>query len=463
MKVASSQLNFSSDHYQRTLRAHNTALQGQTSTSATVGSSNLRNTQRSTIDVMEQVSLNSSQRYQTNTQSYVQDLSNPNNDLRFSNEKIIESTLNKTFIQRTQIAITQSTILQANPTVAQRGATGLDTVATQAEITFGEQTIFQQEEQTNFSINGEVTTEDGRKISFTLSAQLDRNISIEKNSGVFLQNINKTDPLAINLEGGIVTLRDTAFLFDVDADGKKENLSFVSKGSGFIVYDKNEDNKINDGNEMFGTQSGNGFEDLRQYDDDNNGVIDENDRIYEKLSLWTKDGAGNDHLTSLKDAGVGAIGLEYEDTRFELKDHYNNSLGSIQRSGYFLMEDGRAGFAQQVDLSERNLEAEEKNKAEFEPNIATLELAAVGLNHVEFKLPFSHELGSPYKTDSKLTLEQAKVLTTQNNETLLAKYDEVSSVEQTEETKSLLEKLVDKLEEYGNQQREKQQTKDDKT
>ena len=222
MKVASSQLNFSSDHYQRTLRAHNTALQGQTSTSATVGSSNLRNTQRSTIDVMEQVSLNSSQRYQTNTQSYVQDLSNPNNDLRFSNEKIIESTLNKTFIQRTQIAITQSTTLQENPTVAQRGATGLDTVATQAEITFGEQTIFQQEEQTNFSINGEVTTEDGRKISFTLSAQLDRNISIEKNSGVFLQNINKTDPLAINLEGGIVTLRDTAFLFDVDADGKKE-------------------------------------------------------------------------------------------------------------------------------------------------------------------------------------------------------------------------------------------------
>ncbi len=41
-------------------------------------------------------------------------------------------------------------------------------------------------------------------------------------------------------------------------------------------------NKINDGSELFGTSSGDGFKDLATYDEDENGWIDENDSIFSK-------------------------------------------------------------------------------------------------------------------------------------------------------------------------------------
>jgi hypothetical protein len=351
--------------------------------------------------------------------------------------------------------LSQITILPPAPDNQTNARTSESTIqagsSTQAQVIIGQQSIYEEEEHTNFSISGKVTMVDGKSVGFTLSAQLDRNFSIQKNDRIFSQNTQKTDPLAINLNGGIVTLRDTSFQFDLDADGTKEDISFVSQGNGFIVFDKNNDGKINDGNEMFGTQSGNGFQDLSQYDDDNNGVIDKNDGIYEKLNIWTQDGAGNDHLMSLKDAGVGVIGLEHNNTQFDLKDDYNNSLGSIQRSGYFLMDSGKAGFVQQVDLSQRNLEMEEKIQEQFEPTIPSFEFSPqdIGLANLPGRQDTSN-------APPMLTLEQATILTKKTNDELLAKYDEVSSVEQSEEAKSLLEQLVEKLEQYGAEQKDKQ-------
>ena len=450
MKVASSQLNFSGGHTLR-IRQEQHAIQ-QRSTSNTSAELSLNGSTPSATQITrteqlaarEQVTLNSQQRYQVNSQSYVTNPNNNDEDTVFTSEKIIERTLSKAFTQNIRMDLSQITVLEPASDI-QAGR------SMQAEVTIGQQSIYEEEEHTNFSISGKVTMADGKSVEFTLSAQLDRNFSIQKDARILSQNTQKTDPLAINLDGGIVTLRDSSFQFDLDADGTKENISFVSKGNGFIVFDKNNDGKINNGNEMFGTQSGNGFQDLSQYDDDNNGIIDENDGIYEQLNIWTKDGAGNDHLMSLKEAGVGAIGLEHDDTTFELKDDYNNSLGSIQRSGYFLMESGQAGFVQQVDLSQRNLEMEEKIKEQFEPMFPSFEFSAQDIGFAN--LPGRQDTSN---TPPLLTLEQATVLTKQSNDELLAKYDEVSSIEKSEETKSLLEQLVDELKQYGAEQKDKQ-------
>ncbi|MBV1922087.1 MAG: hypothetical protein KUG73_15520 [Pseudomonadales bacterium] len=454
MKVASSQLNFSGGHSLRIRQEQHALLQASTSNTSTEPPINgstpsaTQITRTQQLAAREQVTLNSQQRYQVNSQSYVTNPNNNDEDAIFTSEKIIERTLSKAFTQNIRMDLSQITVLEPASAI-QAGS------ATQAEVTIGQQSIYEEEEHSNFSISGNVTMADGKSVEFTLSAQLDRNFSIQKDARIFSQNTQKTDPLAINLDGGIVTLRDTSFQFDLDADGTKEDISFVSQGNGFIVFDKNNDGKINDGNEMFGTQSGNGFQDLSQYDDDNNGVIDENDDIYEQLNIWTQDGAGNDHLMSLKEAGVGVIGLEHNNTQFELKDDYNNSLGSIQRSGYFLMENGEAGFIQQVDLSQRNLEMEEKIKEQFEPIIPSFEFSPqdIGLANLPGRQDTSN-------APPMLTLEQATILTKQTNDELLAKYDEVSSVEQSEEAKSLLEQLVEKLEQYGAEQKDKQEKQD---
>ena len=471
MKVASSQLNFSGGHSLRIRQEQDALLQRQlsTSTATSTDTTNRRTTaEQQNINISEQVSLNSSQRYNVNTQSYVTNANDKDDNALFNSEKVIDASLSRSFTQNTGMQISQISIIEPSiqpsiqstiqPTTGIQESSPLpsnqNTSSTQATLSFGSLNVYEEEEHTNFSIIGKVTTEEGKEVSFTLSAQLERHFSIEKRSRILAQNTQQTDPLAINLNGGIVTLRDSSFQFDLDSDGEKEEISFASQGSGFIVFDKNKDGKINDGSEMFGTQSGNGFTDLAQYDDDNNGVIDENDDIYDKLQIWTKDGAEGDHLISLKESGVGAIGLAYDDTQFELRDNYNISLGSIQRSGYFLMESGEAGFVQQVDLSERNLQMEEKVIAQFEPSAFSFD-APERPNNVSLALDMDN-----LPSGTVLTLEQATFLSKRSNDNLLAKYDEITSVEKSEETKSLLEQLVEKLEQYGAEQKDKTDEKE---
>ena len=104
--------------------------------------------------------------------------------------------------------------------------------------------------------------------------------------------------------------------------------------------------------ELFGTKSGNGFKDLAIYDNDGNGWIDENDEIFEKLLIWTKDENGKDILYHLKDAGVGAICLKSVNTEFSHNSLHNNRTNAIVRqSGIFLYENGMTGTVQQLDLA----------------------------------------------------------------------------------------------------------------
>ena len=51
-------------------------------------------------------------------------------------------------------------------------------------------------------------------------------------------------------------VRDQTFKFDLDADGREDEISMLGKGSGFLALDKNGNGKIDDGSELFGTKSG---------------------------------------------------------------------------------------------------------------------------------------------------------------------------------------------------------------
>ena len=127
-----------------------------------------------------------------------------------------------------------------------------------------------------------------------------------------------------------------------------------SKGSGYLALDKNGDGVINDGTELFGTVSGDGFADLAKYDSDGNGFIDEGDDIFFKLKIWTMDENGNEKLVSLKDKNVGAICLQNAATDFALTNNNNERKGMIRKTGFFLYEDGAVGSLQHVDVVKYN-------------------------------------------------------------------------------------------------------------
>jgi hypothetical protein len=142
----------------------------------------------------------------------------------------------------------------------------------------------------------------------------------------------------------VVSISNVKHTFDLDLDGQSDTFSFVGEGSGFLALDKNKDKKVNNGSELFGPKSGNGFNELRAYDTDKNNWIDENDAVFNDLLIWTKDEAGEEKLFTIKEKNVGAIYLGAIETEFDL----NEAL--LKESSIYLKEDGDVGTVSEIDL-----------------------------------------------------------------------------------------------------------------
>ncbi len=206
-----------------------------------------------------------------------------------------------------------------------------------------------EQESTRFSAQGVVRTADGREIELSVELNMSREFVSHSNLSVRAGDALK-DPLVINFEGTAAQLTKTKFAFDIDVDGQADDIAFVAPGSGFLALDRNADGVVNDGSELFGALSGNGFADLAAYDEDGNGWIDESDAIFARLLVWTRDAEGNDHLDGLLARNVGAIYLGQAATPFSVKDSENALLGMVRASGIYLGEDGGVGTVQQLDL-----------------------------------------------------------------------------------------------------------------
>ncbi len=220
-------------------------------------------------------------------------------------------------------------------------------------VEYERQETHYEAEQTGFQAQGMVKTADGREIAFSLQFSMSREHLQQNEVSVRLGDAARQakDPLVINFTGGTAQLTPTKFSFDLNADGSAELISFVAPGSGFLALDKNQDGKINNGGELFGPASGNGFSELAAYDQDGNQWIDENDAVFSQLKAWRKDAQGNDQLAALNEIGVGALYLGNAATEFSFMDANRQLDGQLRSSGIYLNENGSAGSMQQIDLA----------------------------------------------------------------------------------------------------------------
>lgn len=211
---------------------------------------------------------------------------------------------------------------------------------------------YSESEQTTMQADGVIKTSDGKEIKFSLDLSMQRQYSETSSTDVRLGDAaRKTDPLVINFNGTAAQLSGQRFAFDLNSDGKSEQINSPLAGSGFLALDKNGDGKINNGSELFGPSTGNGFSELAKYDSDGNGWIDENDPVFKQLKVWTGSGTESSKLSDLASLGVGAISLHSIATPFDIKTASNQLLGSVQASSIYLNENGSAGSVQQVDLT----------------------------------------------------------------------------------------------------------------
>lgn len=204
-------------------------------------------------------------------------------------------------------------------------------------------------EQMTFQANGSVALKDGRQIDFSVALHMSRSyseaFSIEIKAGDALK-----DPLVVDLSGQGIAFSNETMHFDLDFDGTKDNIPILSKGNGYLVIDRNHNQMLDDGSELFGPRTNHGFAELAAYDQDQNDWIDENDDISNSLKIWVSDGDGEGKLVGMVEAGIGAIFLGRVKSEFQFKDLENNTLGKLKQTGVYLKESGTAGIIQEVDL-----------------------------------------------------------------------------------------------------------------
>lgn len=152
----------------------------------------------------------------------------------------------------------------------------------------------------------------------------------------------KTSPLVIDLGfNGIETIAvNRGIYFDLDNNGFAENTAWVRYTDGLLALDLNNNGLIDNGSELFGNhfvlkngnKASNGFEALKEFDDDGNLMIDQFDEVWERLKIWqdlNRDGITQENeLKNLNQTDIQSINLDYlekEDIDQNGNDHRQQS------------------------------------------------------------------------------------------------------------------------------------------
>jgi hypothetical protein len=203
-------------------------------------------------------------------------------------------------------------------------------------------------ESCSFNASGKVCLQDGSTRQFDVGYQNAQNSENTKILGA--QWLTLKDPLVVDMGPATTKLSQQSVDFDLDNDGKKESMRLPDASSGLLFLDKNHNGVADNGSELFGPQSGNGFSDLAKLDDDHNGWIDEGDAAYKDLKLWQSGDQPAGRVQTLAQAGVGAMATTSVQTEYGLKED-DKVLGQIRASSVWLGEHGGAGSVRQIDLA----------------------------------------------------------------------------------------------------------------
>jgi len=205
-----------------------------------------------------------------------------------------------------------------------------------------------ESEKTNVNIQARLNLRSGKTIDVDLKQSMSRSLDLDLQLTA-LDAAKFIDPLVLNF-GGPVSLNEDRVEFDLDANGHMENIATIASNSAYLALDKNGDGQINNGSELFGALSGNGFAELAQYDEDGNGFIDAADSVFSRLQLFNPGGGADGTLRSISSAGVEAIYTGSVTSPFTLTSRSGETLGVVRSTGFHAGSYG-ANTAQQIDLA----------------------------------------------------------------------------------------------------------------
>jgi hypothetical protein len=202
-----------------------------------------------------------------------------------------------------------------------------------------------ESERCSFAASGKVCLADGSSRQFAVDYSLERS---ETSSS--LETAAMRDPLVVDLAPPSAGAPSQTISFDLDGDGKAESVHLPPAGSAILFDDLNHNGRPDDGSELFGPRSGDGFGELAKLDSDGNGWIDGGDKAFADLKLWEPSDGGGGRVRTLADAGIGALATASAATPFTLKED-GTSVGQMRASGLWLGETAGAGTVREIDLA----------------------------------------------------------------------------------------------------------------
>ena len=213
---------------------------------------------------------------------------------------------------------------------------------------------YHQKSSVEYSTQAHIQTNRGQ-INIDLNISFSQEFYEKHKTEINSKKTTYLDPLIINYKSDLTSYDNISntisFEFDLNCDGKNELIPELKDGTGFLTLDKNKNGIIDNGNELFGANTGDGFKELREYDEDKNSWIDENDSIFENLLIWEKNENKDDSLIGLGQAGIGAIYLSAVDSGFIYSNGIREDYAKLKQSSFHLKEDGKAGLITSVDFA----------------------------------------------------------------------------------------------------------------
>ena len=174
--------------------------------------------------------------------------------------------------------------------------------------------------------------------------------------------INNYDPIVLDLNGdGQISINkrtDSGVYFDYLGDGTSIKTSWVGKEDGILVFDKNNDGKINDGSELLGnftqkpdgSTTKHGYDALSLLDSNKDGIIDAQDEGFVNLKVW-QDANSNGvvdegEMKKLSELNISSLNLTHQTENKNLEDR-----NKITHVGSYTMTDGSSHTMADVEFS----------------------------------------------------------------------------------------------------------------
>lgn len=220
-------------------------------------------------------------------------------------------------------------------------------------IVFNTKEEYYQKQSVEFSSSVKIQTPN-KSFEMNLDLSFSQEFYKSQSTQLIIGDQSVMDPLVINFDEDVnpfANISNLHFAFDLDSDGTTEMIPQLKQGAGFLALDKNENGTIDNGSELFGPTTNNGFSELAKYDDDKNNWIDEKDAVFDKLKVWSIDENGNSSLVSLIDRNVGAIYLGDVQSGFKYQSAIDQTSAVQKSNGIFVKEDGSGlGVISSIDV-----------------------------------------------------------------------------------------------------------------